>query len=180
METMEPKVGGWMLTFSKKRFYPLDVSPDDICIEDIAHALSNLCRFGGHSVYPYSVAQHSVLVARLLPPELMLAGLLHDATEAYYVDVPRPVKAILPEYKRLEHKLELIIGKKFGCDFSDPRIKQADNLMLVTEARDVMKLNDVELADWGIGVDPLPTNIHIWEGWLAEHLFLKEFEKLTK
>ena len=81
-----------MVTYTGKEFYPLDPNPADIDIKDIAHALSNCCRFAGHIKSFYSVAQHSVIVSELCEPENALAGLLHDASEAYLSDIARPVK----------------------------------------------------------------------------------------
>ena len=73
----------WIITASGKRFYLRRPTPADIDAGDVAHALAHICRFNGHTREFYSVAQHSILVSRLLPDELKLAGLLHDAAEAY-------------------------------------------------------------------------------------------------
>lgn len=86
------KRGDWITTFTGKQFYPFDPQPEEICIEDIAHALALTNRFGGHTPYPYSVAQHSYLLALAAPNGNELAALLHDAPEAYLTDVPRPIK----------------------------------------------------------------------------------------
>src|SRR5580704_6503205 len=86
----------YLSTYTGKKFFPYDPRPEQICIEDIAHGLSMLCRFVGQCRFFFSVAEHSIAVARLLPTNLKLFGLLHDASEAYLADLPRPVKAGLP------------------------------------------------------------------------------------
>ena len=100
---------GFIGTFSGLRFWPLDPNPEKILIADIAHALAHQCRFGGHASKFYSVAEHSVHVSKLCLPEHALWGLLHDASEAYLVDLPRPLK-LLPEfapYREAERRLQL-------------------------------------------------------------------------
>ena len=84
-------MGDWMMTHTGRHVDPLNVRAEDICLEDIAFALSNLCRFGGHVRF-YSVAEHCVRVCRAAPPELQRAALLHDAAEAYIGDIIRPLK----------------------------------------------------------------------------------------
>ncbi len=169
--------GDWMQTASGLQFHPLDPRPEDICIEDIAHALSNLCRFGGHVRTFYSVAQHSVIVADLLPDRLKLAGLLHDATEAYLVDIPRPLKVALKEYQRIEHRLAAIIGQKFRVDFSDPLIKRADNAALMAEARDLLSETP---EGWGIDETPAALLVDPEVPFVARENFMREFRLLTE
>lgn len=128
-----------MQTYTGRRFYPLDPRPEDIHPEDIAHALSMLCRFGGHVVRFYSVAEHCLHVASALAPEHQLAGLLHDATEAYVQDLVRPVKHQLLSYMALEDTVALAIAERFGLDpVMPPEVKVADNRVLLDERRAVM------------------------------------------
>ena len=82
----------WIETYTGKKVYPLEPDEKTLCVEDIAHALALTCRFGGHCSEFYSVAQHSCLVSDLCPGELKLAGLMHDAAEAYLGDVVSPIK----------------------------------------------------------------------------------------
>lgn len=108
-------------------------------IDEIAHALSNLCRFTGQCKRFYSVAQHSVIVSYLVPPEHALWGLLHDAPEAFLGDVASPLKQLLPDYKAIEKKVEKAIFAKLGLVGSMPTsVHHADLLALRLEQRDVM------------------------------------------
>jgi hypothetical protein len=166
----------WSQTNSGKQFFPLKPDADAICIQDIAHALSNLCRFGGHVKEFYSVAQHSIIVASLLPSELQLAGLLHDATEAYLVDVPRPLKIALPEYKAIEERLAKVIEAKYGVSFENPAIKQADNIALMTEARDLLGPTP---AQWGVNIPPAAMTITPMSPRVARERFLHLFFDLV-
>lgn len=84
----------WIETFTGKKVYPLEPCSSEYCIEDIAHALSLTCRYGGHSSDFYSVAQHCCIVSDLCPEGLKLVGLMHDAAEAYLGDVPSPIKPL--------------------------------------------------------------------------------------
>lgn len=101
-----------------------DPDPETICIQDIAHALSNICRFGGHTKEFYSVAQHCCLVSYLAPAQLRLEALMHDATEAYLSDLIKPLKIILSHmphdhtdgYAHMEEKFETLIADKFSID----------------------------------------------------------------
>jgi 5'-deoxynucleotidase YfbR-like HD superfamily hydrolase len=122
---------------------PFDPDPEAILIEDIAHALANQCRFSGHTRWHHSVAAHSILVSKLCPPRHRLAGLLHDAAEAYLVDLPRPIKRhakMAPAYDPVEAMLASAIGIKFGVYlFRLPReVKMADNAALVAEANKLL------------------------------------------
>lgn len=133
---------GQIRTFSGRAFSPLDPDPSDIDILDIAHALSLNCRFTGHTRFHYSVAQHSVLVASLVEDELRLTALLHDASEAYLSDIARPIKqqpAFGDVYKEFEGRLERAIAERFALTYPWPKaVKNADEIALVTEARDLM------------------------------------------
>lgn len=148
----------WIQTFTGKRFWPLKPVADDVCIEDIAHALANKCRFTGHCSKFYSVAQHSVLVSMLVPRELAIYGLLHDAAEAYLPDVASPIKPRLKGFAELEAGvLDAILVKfKLSLDSVDSEdiwneVKKADLKALATEARDLMP-NKPE--DWELPFPP--------------------------
>ena len=133
----------WIQTFTGRRFSVSRADPAEVCIEDIINALSKICRFAGNCSIFYSVAEHSVRVARRLPPHLQLAGLLHDASEAYLSDVPKPVKD-LPEmegYMVVEADVMRAIEHRFGLpqlSLESDEIKQADREMVSIEARCLM------------------------------------------
>lgn len=117
---------------------------EDIDIEDIAHALSHVCRFGGHTPEFYSVAQHSLEVMWLVPDELKLEALLHDASEAYMCDMPRPIKRNMPEYKSVENNLMKSIAEKFDLKWPMPKeIKMADNKILEQEHHNIILKKDL-------------------------------------
>jgi 5'-nucleotidase len=156
----------------------------DIVIEDIASATAKLCRFTGHCKTFYSVAQHSVLVSRLVPPEHALAGLLHDATEAYINDLSRPLKLLNPQYVEYEHsRLWPIIAARFDLpDVLPPCIKDADNIALVTERRDLMPLPTGAKDEWHWARDipRLPDKIKALEWRAARSQFMTRYRVLIK
>lgn len=106
-----------------------------ICIEDIAHGLANQCRFGGHLPEFYSVAEHSLNCCYLIEePEHKLAALMHDASEAYLMDIPRPIKQRLSNYKEIEDGLMKLIADVFGFEYPlHEKIKKVDETMLQIE-----------------------------------------------
>lgn len=127
MPTISRDLTGSIATFSGGRFWPLDPKPEDVVLEDIAHALSNKCRYTGHTSRFYSVAEHSVRIAQRLKylsvdadPETqarqVLAGLFHDANEAYLPDVSSPVKAQLPWWADIEQAVQDCVWLKFGLE----------------------------------------------------------------
>lgn len=141
--------GPWIETYTGKHFHILDPMPDEINIEDIAHSLSMQCRFTGHCAAFFSVAEHSVIVSLLVKPEHALAGLLHDASEAYLTDVARPVKPELHNYRAIESVIMGAIFERF--DLADTvaiweDIKEADTASLMTEAKYLMHSGG---KDWG-------------------------------
>jgi hypothetical protein len=118
-----------IVTRSSQYFDYLRPHDYDYQIEEIAHALSNLCRFTGHGNKFYSVAEHSVLVSNIVPEEFALEALLHDATEAFVGDVASPLKALLPDYKVIEKNIYKCIANTFGIPMvMSKEVHEADNL----------------------------------------------------
>lgn len=170
-------------TYTGLEFDVTRPDPALIRIEDIAHALSCMPRFAGHTRWFYSVAQHSVHVSRLVPPELAKAALLHDAAEAYILDMPTPVKALLPEYRVMEAGITRAIGYAFRLgrlpDLSRPwmcpEIKHADTVALATEKRDLMR----NASWWSVPVEPDEARIVPLLPQQAEQLFLARWAEVN-
>lgn len=136
-ESMQ-KQGPWIETFLGKRFYFLNPTIEQVHIRDIAHALAYTCRYTGHCSKFYSVAEHSIYVSYLANDPL--AGLLHDASEAYITDIASPVKQHLGGYIDMENNIMRVVAKKFGFDFPlSEDIKDCDNTQLKTEAKYLLK-----------------------------------------
>lgn len=174
-------------TFTGKQIDFLNPVPEAIDIVDIAHALSLLCRFAGHSKYFYSVAEHSVRVADLLEqsrPGLQLHALLHDAHEAYVQDVTTPLKNLLGQpYEEVAGRLDDCIAKRFDLDIlSEPSrasIRQADYQMLSIESASLMNSRG-EWWDWPNGrPEPLYAIVSPWQPHEAKRRFLSKFYKIT-
>lgn len=171
-----------IVTYTGRWIEPLTPNPDDIAIEDIAHALANQCRFTGHVKKFYSVAEHSVRVSYLLEDtgykrDTQWAGLLHDASEAYLSDIARPVKRA-PEisafYDTAEDGLMTAIAEKFGFKWPMQKaVKWADDVCLRTEQRDLMQDGRIP------GTTYLDHTIEPWSPEVAESTFLLRYDALS-
>lgn len=169
----------WIQTYTGRQFWPTNPRSEDVCIEDIAHALSMKCRYTGHCKRFYSVAEHSVLVAEILPDAAKLWGLMHDAAEAYMPDVARPIKREISVLLEMDNRITIAIAEAFGLSLPMPaEVHDADLVLLATERRDLMALPPrpwistervMPLAREIIGVAPP----------MAKELFLKSWLTLT-
>lgn len=150
--------------------FDFDLSGDkfDLPIKTIAYHLSHINRFNG-AVGQYSVAQHCVQVAALLPANLKLAGLLHDATEAVLCDVPAPLKRMLPDYQAIENRLQDAVDARFKVKTRHKRVREADLSMLAAEARDF----GLDLGP--LGFEPVSATIKPWPAKTAEQAWLAAF-----
>lgn len=173
---------GFIQTYTKKKFFLMDPMPADFDIRDIAHALANICRFTGHVRKFYSVAEHSVRVAEYLATasqETRFCGLMHDASEAYICDMARPFKQ-LPEfcfYREIEAKLEQRIAEAFQLPYPLPGVvKRADEILLGTEARDLM---GPCVDEWNLRYPCLGKRIRPWSPRKAERRFLDTYYRLN-
>lgn len=182
------KKDDYIETYSGVSFYPFQPKVEDINIEDISHAISQICRFGGHCKHFYSVGQHSILVAKLLKDwgastDVQLYGLLHDGTEGYMIDLPSPIKKHLPAYKQAENQLHDIIWR--ALDIRMPteeewkQVKKADILMQHHEANQL--LSKASWADPTIHLDNIEIQIEqieiVKERFLQLYKILKENHK---
>lgn len=165
-----------MQTYTGEQFYPLDPEPDKIHIIDIAHALSMKCRYSGHCQEFYSVAEHSVIVSRYCKPENAMAGLMHDASEAYLPDVIRPIKPYLEGFKQIEDNLLQVIFKKYGIEYPFPKdIKTIDTRVCFTEGQTIMFDTDC----WLLQAEPLDFQPMCFFPTVAELEFVERFNELN-
>jgi 5'-deoxynucleotidase YfbR-like HD superfamily hydrolase len=168
-------------TYTDKVVTPLRPSPEMFVIEDIAHALSNQCRFTGHTREFYSVAEHSYHASYLVPEEDALTALLHDASEAYLADLARPIKkapGLGPVYLEYEEKLMEAISERFGTKHPLPdSVTRADTLMLCAEINDLLPTSFY--ASWE-GVERAEVDLtKPFTPSVAEYAFLRRFADLT-
>ena len=154
----------------------LKPDPAVITIEAIARGLANTCRFAGQCKRFYSVAEHSVYVSRLVPPELAIQGLLHDAAEAFIGDMPKPLKVLLPDYQAFETVIEGAIFGKFGFSSLHPDVKHADKVMLKTEQHQIMRNQD----GWHYteNVQPADLEVYCFPAQTAYDMFMFRAETL--
>jgi len=164
-------------------FFDLDrPSRSRFTIEEVAHQLSMICRFGGACAFHYSVAQHSVLVASLLPPELQYEGLMHDAHEAFVGDMTNPAKPMLPDYRKLERSVEQEMRRRFGLpSIKNPEVKRMDLVAMATERAQLMAPTPSDSPhDWACirDVAPAPVKIMPCSPEVAARRFLVMYREL--
>lgn len=179
-----PSPGPYLQTVSGRWVNPFDPDSEQIELADIARALGNQCRFGGHCRSFYSVAQHCVIVSELIEAdggtaEDALAGLMHDAAEAYLGDLPHPIKHRSPlgaAFREAEQPLEQVIRVRFGITGSPAAVKRIDRALLATERRTFSseRWHWPELA----GAEPLSLELEAWSPDDAAEAFVRRFETL--
>ena len=159
-------------TVSGKYVNVFEPDPDTLDINDIAHALAHQPRFGGHLPKFFSVAQHSFLCSLEAPhnKELAFDLLMHDASEAYLIDLPRPIKVKILQYKEIEDNLMGVLAKKFGFNWPmSGQVKVIDNWQLEREWNDLMLNREVTSY-----------RITPWAPQDAKEVFLNEFNRLCQ
>ena len=184
--------GNWMQTYTGNRFFPLNPSPEDFNLLDIAHSLSLQCRYNGHVIKFYSVAEHCVHVSMAVEAEfgreLALWGLLHDASEAYVGDMVRPLKLKMVSFIEVEIRILWSMADAFGLDAPTTvnsetmcpipqEILAVDTRILVDEKAAIMTSS---MHRWDItGMMPVNAPIQCWSPEDAEREFVKRFEDLA-
>lgn len=173
--------------------YPLEPTEEMIDIRDIAWGLSNKCRFNGQSKHFYSVAEHSIILSRSLPPRYRLWGLMHDAAEAYLPDVTYPIKSHLSNFQQIEENMLKVIASKFNLSWPIPEeVMKKDYILGVNEymnliampdeAISVMEVERMEFINKWRNVcysEMLEENFTINEAFLAEYFLNSIHEKLS-
>lgn len=177
----KPLDGGWITTISGRKFHFSPVDPEEIFIEDIAHGLAHVCRWGGHVEEFYSVAQHSVIMSKLTDAKFALVALMHDASESYIGDIVRPLKRMIPQYGVMEEQIMLAISVRFGFEWPMPEeVKVLDNAMITQEHNTLRGAQDRRVWDptetYGYNIP----DINPWSPNLAKKQFLKRFRELTE
>lgn len=172
----------WIQTSTGGKFHILAPQQDEIEIEDIGHSLAKMCRFTGHVRKFYSVAEHSVLASRLVPPSDTLWALLHDASEGYLTDMNRPLKhftPVGPVYREIEKTVQNAICVKFHLPLDQPTsVHDADNALLYAEKDQLMPSMDWE-TKWGKNEALANVKIRCWSPDVAKVAFLYRFFELT-
>src|SRR3954454_9234708 len=183
-DSAPPAPGPYLQTVSGRWVNPFYPDPAQLNAGDIARALANQCRFGGHCRTFYSVAQHSVIVSELVEarggdPEDVFAALMHDASEAYLGDMPHPLKHRSPlgaAFKEAEAALEGVLREHFAIKAGVPEIKRADRALLATERR------AFSAEDWHWpeleGVEPLDLQLVAWSPDEAAAAFAERYAEL--
>lgn len=179
----EKRIGDWMITFTGRRFWPLDPRVDEVSFLDIAHGLSLICRYGGHTRCFYSVAEHCVHLAQwfvgLGDRARARHALLHDGSEAYIGDIIRPLKPQLPQFKAIEDPLQRLIQRAAGLGAIPKAVHAADSAIIANEAQALFYPEVIERAGWVLPASSL-RGVEI-AGWMpadAEREWLGAFRLL--
>lgn len=177
-------MGNFIQTYTGKQFWPLDPRPEDFDMNDIAHSLAYQCRYAGHCRQFYSVAEHCFFISAWIFVEthdrkVALAALLHDAPEAYIVDVPRPLKGSLQGYKEIEQNIWLQLADRYELDPVLPEIvKKADERILIDERNQNMAPGNY-VGGWP-DVEPLGIDLQFYTPEKAEENFRLMFRAFTE
>ena len=171
---------GKIRTVTGKQIDLLAITEDDIDIEDIAYGLAHTARFAGQTRVFYSVAEHSISVMANLPLELKIAGLLHDASEAYIGDMPSPIKLAMPDYRYIEDKIMEAIAKKFNFKWPlDSRVKKIDKKILLKEWSELV-IGDDDIIDETPKKSVISCFLRLFEHVVEEQRIYKERKSVNR
>jgi len=181
----EYKAAEFIETYTGRPFWPLHPRPELISIIDIAHNLSGQNRYSGSTSPQYNTAQHCCLLANYVEkvrkgtPHDCLQILMHDAAEAYLVDIPRPVKQYMPEYRKWDKAITQVIRSWYG--FGDIPIPEwqdeLDSRIIIDERAQLMSDSGL---DWGHALEPLGIRIEPWSPAVSEQQFLMRYANFSK
>ena len=184
---MTEHLGSFVHCRSGRIVDPLDFGVEDVLIEDVAHALSNQCRFQGHTDGFYSVAQHAVICSLVVAPGFELDALLHDASEYVLQDMARPLKthpSLGQAYRGAEKRIQKCIATRYGLRWPEPaEVKHADHIVFATEVRDLMDSGQLLLrwvTEFEIAGLEMEEKIVGWSPRRARREFLERFHQLYK
>lgn len=179
------KAVGFIETYTGRAFFPCDPKENDITIIDIAHHLSNQCRYSGATEFFYSTAQHCCILCDYVSEVLKgspldcLQILLHDAAEAYLVDMPRPVKQFMPEFRAWDHKIQMCVRKWAGFgDVPIPKWQDEIDSRIITDERAQVMSDSAN--EWGHDLEPLNIKIEPWLPYEAEQHFLLRYALMSQ
>lgn len=182
----------WIWSKNGNKLSILHLKPSDVEIDEIAHALANTCRFGGHCGKFYSVAEHSLIMAHLIIElegdcnqcgrDLALSALLHDASEYMLTDVPKPFKHMMPEYEKYEKFISGIIDERFGTNSKHPLLKTLDKRLVISEAIALWESNGIPdwIREWPVdAIDNFDKYLNCYDPNEAYFAFMEMFIHLT-
>lgn len=172
----DKRKGDYMTTYTGQKFWPLDPRAEEVHLEDIAHALSRICRFNGHIRSHYSVAQHAVIVSHLVPKSLAFEALHHDDAEAYLADLVRPVKKHIHQYMEYESELEEVIAERLGLIYTTASFIHDIDTRIVADEAEALFLH---VPSWTKDYQKIGVRIRPVPAFIAKRLYLHRHRELT-
>jgi len=179
----DPATNPWLETYTGRKFWAADPRMEDVTIFDIAHSLGYKCRYNGHTAKFYSVAEHCVTLALKarqegLPVATQFQMLMHDGSETYLPDVPRPIKHLFPELVAMEKLNDRVIRDWAGLSHDVPPIvKEWDARIITDERRQVLLPSGHAWSSDSL--EPLGVQLHGYEPYEAQMRFLQVYQHIS-